>query len=217
MNPDKRSNQFFSQFRLRTYKKGEILIYPDSQPAFAFYIRNGFVRIYTISPQGVEVTLHIFSPYVCFPMMWIISDIPNHYYFEALTPLEVNCVPREKVVTYLKKEPVVLLDLTRRLLFALDKMSARIESLVFMPAYLRVISALLFTVRRFGNYLTDCDAVLKYKFTHRDIASLAGVSRETASRAIEELQRSGLIGKKQHMIEIKDVNKLETMIKNHSE
>ena len=51
--------------------------------------------------------------------------------------------------------------------------------------------------------------IIKLKFTHRDIASLAGISRETASREWEILERKKIIKYEKKQIIIEDIKKLE--------
>ena len=81
---------FYKQFKTRTYKKGETLIRSDDDPQGIFCLKKGYIRQYTISAAGTELTLHILKPTSYFPMVWAINGTPNVYYFEALTPVEVG-------------------------------------------------------------------------------------------------------------------------------
>lgn len=202
---------FYSQFQTRIYKKGELIIQPDDNPIGAYYLKKGHVREYGMSLQGREITLHIFAPHSYFPMMWVLADISNRYYYEALTDVEVYSVPKDKVLTFLKNNPDVLYDLTRRAFIGLDKLTSRIEHLAYGKAYHKVISILLYLTRHFGEKNND-KIDIKHKFTHRDIGSLAGVSRETASRAWEMLQSKGLVQYYRKTIVINDVEKLEEFL-----
>ena len=68
--------KFFIQFPSQKYGKGEIILHPEDNPLGAYYLAKGHVREYAISPQGIEVTIHIFNPHSFFPMTWILADIP---------------------------------------------------------------------------------------------------------------------------------------------
>src|SRR3989344_9267927 len=100
---------FFSNFELHKHKKGQTIIHPNQNPQGAYYIKNGYVKTYAISPQGVETTIHLFANNSYFPMMWIISDIPNRFHYEALTPIELYVAPKEKILNFLQKIRVVFL------------------------------------------------------------------------------------------------------------
>ena len=90
----KKFETFYDQFKPRDYKKGEILIRADDDPQGIFCLREGYIRQYTISKTGTELTLHILQPISFFPMVWAINGTPNVYYFEALTPVVVGRAPR---------------------------------------------------------------------------------------------------------------------------
>lgn len=207
----KKVEQFFRQFPLQNVSKGEIMLHPEDNPSVAYYLQSGHIREYGVSTQGVEVTIHIYNPYSFFPMTWILSDIPNRYYFEALTDVQVHTAPKDKVIAFLKKNPDVLLDLSQRIFKAVDKLTSRIENLAFGKAYTRVISTLIYLARHFGDS-SDNTVTLNQKFTHREIASLAGISRETASREWEKLQKQELITYNDQFIVINNLQDLETLV-----
>jgi len=87
---------FYKQFTAREYKKGELLIRADDDPQGIFCLTKGYVRQYTNSKAGFELTLHILKPLSYFPMVWAINGTPNVYYFEALTSVEVRRAPRDE-------------------------------------------------------------------------------------------------------------------------
>ena len=103
--------EFYKQFTIREYKKGETLIRADDDPQGIFCLKKGYVRQYTISKAGLELTLHILKPTSYFPMVWAVNGTPNVYYFEALTPVEVGRAPRDQVVDFIKDKPTVIFEL----------------------------------------------------------------------------------------------------------
>ena len=199
--------QFFSQFGQREYKKGEFILQPDEAHG-VFFLETGHVREYGISSQGIEVGLHIFVPNTYFPMMWVIANIPNRYYYEALDDVRVYNAPKEAVLLFLKENPDVLFDLTKRAFMGLDKLTSRIEHLSYGKAYEKVVSIILYLARHFGEE-KDMKVYIDHKFTHRDIAALAGITRETTSREWEKLEKKELINYKEHLIIIENLEKLK--------
>lgn len=199
--------KFFSQFPLNRFEKGEIFIKPEDPLLGALYLKKGHTREYVISPLGTELTLHIFAPKSFFPMTWIISGIENRYYYEALTTVEIHKAPRGKVIQFLKDEPEILYDLTRRLLLGLDKLLLRTEFMAFNKANQRVASTLLYLSRHFGLHKED-RAKIGLKFTHRDIAAFAGVTRETASRILKKLEKKKIISYKNRFLTLISLEKL---------
>lgn len=199
---------FYKQFKIRSYKKGETLIRADDDPQGIFCLTRGYIRQYTISNLGTELTLHILKPTSYFPMVWAINGTPNVYYFEALTPVEVGRAPREQVVTFIKDKPEVIFSLMSGLLEEYAETLKRVEHLVFSDAYRRVISVLIYIAKHFGQKNTR-GVIVHHKFTHQDIATLVGVARETASIEISKLEKKGLIKYVDHSILFNNIKKLE--------
>lgn len=185
-----------------------MLIRADDDPQGIFCLQKGYVRQYTISKNGVELTLHILQPLSYFPMVWAINGTPNVYYFEALTAVEVGRAPRDEVVSFIKDKPEVIFELMSELLEDYAETLTRVEHLVFSDAYRRVISVFLYIAKHFGNK-GHKQVVVHHRFTHEDIATLVGVARGTASTEILNLEKKGLIKYIDHSIAFPDVKKLE--------
>ena len=210
MNTDKTKDfeAFYKQFKIRNYKKGEMLIRADDDPQGIFCLTKGYVRQYTISKTGFELTLHILKPISYFPMVWAVNGTPNVYYFEALTPVEVGRAPRDEVVNFIKDKPAIIFELLSELIQDYAESLTRIENLVFSDAYRRVISVLLYIAKHFGEEHGK-SVIINHRFTQQDIATLVGVARETASNEMVKLEKKGLVKYIDHSIileSIKDLN-----------
>ncbi len=198
---------FYKQFTIRNYKKGEMLIRADDDPQGIFCLTKGYVRQYTISKTGFELTLHILKPISYFPMVWAVNGTPNVYYFEALTQVEVGRAPRDQVVNFIKDKPIIIFELLSELIEDYAESLTRIEHLVFSDAYRRVISVLLYIAKHFGEKQSK-GVIIHQRFTQQDIATLVGVARETASNEMVKLEKKGLIKYVDHSILIENVSKL---------
>jgi CRP-like cAMP-binding protein len=199
---------FFAQFQLRQYKQGETLIRADDDPQGIFCLTNGYVRQYIISTTGTELTLQILQPISYFPMVWAFNDTPNTYYYEALTPIEIGRAPRDQVLEFIKDKPELISELLSELLRRYEESLTRIEYLVFSDAYRRVISVLLYIAQYFGKKSGN-KIVVNHRFTHQDISSLVGVSRETVSIEMGKLAQRRLVEFVEHAMIFSDIQKLE--------
>jgi CRP/FNR family transcriptional regulator len=199
--------EFYKQFTTRNYKKGEMLIRADDDPLGIFCLTKGYVRQYTISKTGFELTLHILRPISYFPMVWAVNGTPNVYFFEALTPVEVGRAPRDQVVNFIKDKPTIIFELLSELIEDYAESLTRIENLVFSDAYRRVISILLYITKHFGEKYKK-GIIVRHRFTQQDIATLVGVARETASNEMVKLEKKGLIKYIDHAILFENIEKL---------
>jgi CRP-like cAMP-binding protein len=205
---DDKLENHFAKAKIMDYKKGEVIIRSDDEPAGVFLIKDGFVRSYSLTEDGRELTVNIFKPGAFFPLTWAIADIPNTYFYEAMTTLKVSKVPKEEIIKLVKKDNELLYDVTRRLLVGMNGLVVRMEYLFMGSAYNKVASAILLLARRFGEEDGDGSTVIRIHFTHQDVASLAGITRETATLEIQNLEKNGVIARENHTFIIKDIDRL---------
>jgi CRP/FNR family transcriptional regulator len=127
-------------------------------------------------------------------------------------------IPRNLFENYLKENADVSFDLLKRILRGVDGLLSSYNHLLTGESSTRVASALLIAAKRFGDKKPDGSIVIKLKLTHQDVANLSGMSRETASIAIEKLAKRGLLKKEKGLFVIKSMDELysETYIENES-
>lgn len=207
VEPQKKLETFFAQFRLVNYRAYETIFTSSDSPPGVIYLHEGFIRQYAVSEDGTELTIHIYKKGNHFPMTWALAGIPNRYYFQALTDTKVFIAQKDKVLDFLMSDPQIFSEFSKRLLFGLDGLAKRIENLCFGKASDRVISSLIYLAGHFGEKSGD-NLVLNYKFTHNDIASIAGITREHVSLEIEKLVKKGILKYEGHAIAFPDFNKL---------
>jgi len=202
--------QFFAKFNsVHFYKKGEIILRADENPPGVFFLKKGFIRLYSISPEGQEITFNVFKPDSFFSMMWAIGGSANAYFFEAMTAVEVWRAPKNKFLEFIKKEPEVLFDLTRRVLLGLNGLLTEIEYLLFGNANNKVASILFILAKRFGQKKNNGDITVQLPLTHKNIASLVGLTRETASLEIKKLENEKIITHRKRLLVIKNLKRLK--------
>lgn len=195
------------KFRPQRYKAGDILLRPDDPVNSVFYLEKGYVRSYQISREGSELTLIIFKPGDAFPLSSILNNLPNRYYYEALTDVEVWKAVPDDFISFFKSNPDFLFYAIKVLLLRGDGLLRRIESMALGNAYSKVSSTLLLCAKRFGENGKN-GTTIKVPFTHRGIASLLGIARETVSLEMKRLEKDGIIAYCDGYILIKDKDKL---------
>jgi len=198
---------FFSSYPSRQFKKNEIVLRPEEEISSIYLLKEGFVRMYVLSEQGQEVTLHIFKPVSFFPIMLVLSTVKNKYFFEAMENLSLIKAPADDTLAFLKSNPEVLFDLTHRLSDALCGFLLRTEDLMLQHSHAKVASLLLYLAKHLGKTATN-NVFVPFALTHEDLASWLGLTRETVSRQIEDLTKKNIIAYKNHRIIIKDIEKL---------
>lgn len=208
-NISEKLDNFFGQFKQVRYKKKDTIIYAEDDPAGIFYVTKGFVRFYSITEEGKELTLNIFKSGSYFPAMWLISNIDNIYFYEAMTSVEVRRAPKDKVLKFLQENNDIMLELTKRILSGMNGLLIRIQYLLLADARQKVISVLTMLAARFGTNYENGDVFVELPVTHQDIANLAGLTRETTSLEMEKLKDEDLISYNKRSLVIKKSDKLQ--------
>lgn len=199
---------FFSAYKLRTYRKHDVIIHEEDVPTGVYFIKEGYVRLYSVSRHGEEMTRLVMAPNDLFPIRWAISNQPIDYYAEPMTEVEAWHAPREKFLEFISSNPALLLEVTSKMLRRMGSLYKRMEYLAFGNAYEKVASILVIYARRFEP-TKQTNVVIPIPFTHKDLGSLVGLTRETVSLEMETLKRKGLIGSEGHLILIPDIKLLE--------
>jgi CRP-like cAMP-binding protein len=201
---------FFSQYPLRTFDKRQLLIRAESEIEYVFYMVEGRVSQYDITPSGNEVAVNVFKPGAFFPMSSAINNTPNHYFFEASVKTVVHAVPAADAVQFLKDNPDILFDLLARVYRGVDGILRRQAHLMGGDAKTRLLFELLNTAYRFGEQRQD-ECVL-IPLSEGDLAKHSGLARETISRLIQSLKAVGLVEIDPSGIILKDIQELETQL-----
>ncbi|MDO8498396.1 MAG: Crp/Fnr family transcriptional regulator [bacterium] len=196
------------QYKPLCFRKRDIVLHADDGISDIFYIKNGYVRVYRISELGEELTLSILKPGDLFPMLWEVKDAPNPYYMEAITDLEVWRFPRDQFLSFVKDRPDLFYDLTSNLMVRFGGMLNRMEYLITSRAYNKVAATLFTCAKRFGVKQKD-EVIVDVPLTHKDIATLVGITRETTCLEMKKLERKGLISHLGRLLVIKDMKRLE--------
>jgi CRP/FNR family cyclic AMP-dependent transcriptional regulator len=206
--PAQKLAAFFSQHKLLSYKKHEMILRLDAPPPGVFYLKKGYVRDFAISRDGEELGLIVFKPGDFFPLQWVFKNKPNSHNFEAMTPVELYRVPKEQLLAFLQLEPEVLFALTEEIITRLGGLMDRMEHLVFGNAYERTASILFIFAERFGQQEKDM-IIIPMHLPHRTIASFVGLTRETVSVEMKRLEKKGLISKAGGFVCVKNLKRLQ--------
>lgn len=204
--PARKIEDFFKQYPLRRFKKGQILIYGGDEPGGVFYLVEGVVRKYDITKTGDEVVVNTFKPPDFFPMTWALDKIPNEYFFETVTAVALRRAPAAATVRFLQSNPDVAYGLLGQSYANVDNLLRRMAHLMGGTARTRTLFELIRAYDRFGEEKGKGCVV---KIPEIALARQAGLSRETVSRELHKLQTKGLVTVAHGTIFTDDMSRLE--------
>ena len=202
--------KFFGQYPTKNFTKQQIIVQAGDEPAGIFYMLEGRVSQYDISPTGAEVVVNVFQPPAFFPMSWAINRTPNSYFFEASSDVVVRQAPPEDVVEFLRGEPEVLFDLLSRVYRGSDGLLRRLAHLMGGDARSRLVFEILNAARRFGE--RGAHGSIHVPLKEGDLAKQSGLARETVNRVIQNLKTEGLVEVSKDGLTVSDTKSLEASL-----
>ena len=205
---DKLKN-FFLQFNALNYKKGEVMLRAGDLPQGIYYLKKGFAKLTSVSQEGKELTLVVYRAGDFFPVVWtFFGKRASIYSLATLTECQVIRAQREIFMDFIMNNTDVLLEVTKHIITRFQVALRRMEYLTFGKASAKVASILLICGRDFGRQING-QIEIQIPLTHKDIANLVGVTRETVSVELKKFDRRGLIDYNQKLIIIKNKEGLE--------
>ena len=208
----KKIADFFMAHPLREFDARQVIICPEEPLSGVFYLVEGRVSQYDITPSGGEVVVNVFKPGAFFPMSTALNRTPNPYFFEASTKVRAHVAPVDDAVQFLKDNPDVVFDLLTRVYRGVDGVLRRMAHLMGGDAQKRLLFELLNAAYRFGEPQKDGSVHIPLK--EADLAKHSGLARETVNRNMRPLKAANLLEINHGGMIIKDLRQLTSMIDN---
>ncbi len=190
----------------RTYEKGEI-IFTEGDDAHGFYITaSGTVKIYKLSVEGKEQTLHIFGPGEPFGEVPVFTGGSFPATAETLTRAELVYLPRREFVNRISANPSLALNMLAVLSHRLRAFTRQVESLSLKEVPARLADYLLYLSRE-----AEETSEITLPIPKGQLASLLGTIPETLSRIFAKMTAEGVIRVSGRSIRLQDPPALEAM------
>ncbi len=184
-------------------RKGEH-IFNEGLDASAFYIvASGKVKIYKISPDGKEHTLHIHGPGDLVAEAAIFDSMVYPASCVTLEDTVLVRVSRRGIMNLIRGYPELSLKMMSGYSKRLRQFVAKIEELSLKDIKARLAGYLLQNSSR-----EDDSTVCRLPYAKKELASFLGTVPETLSRALAFLKRKKLIVEKDNVIIILDPEQL---------
>lgn len=203
----KKLEVFFDKYPLKKIKKGSVILKPGEITNKVGFIKSGYVRLYSTNESGQEITMQFFKPTLYLTIIYAMTDRKNEFYFEAITPVEMHEAPDKEVLDFLEENDDVNRELTNNIMTAFLDLIKHSSGLLAGNAMNRVAMMVYsLTNRMEGN--TNDYAKIDFGITHKLIASLSGLTRETVTLQMIRLEKEGIIINKSKSIQVIDKEKL---------
>lgn len=174
-----------------------------------YLIKEGFVKAFSLSMAGLGNLLLIHQSGEFIPLPWALDGAhTTGLYYEAMTDVTILRASKDKLRSAMGNNTWLSQEIMKQAVNIISVYTQRIQTLEFRSARGRMISELLYLAERFGEKHGK-GVLINAPITHQDIADSINMTRETASRALEQLFEEGLMGQKDHLFTVLDLPKLQ--------
>jgi CRP-like cAMP-binding protein len=180
----------------RTFAPGEIIIIWGDPCQAAYFIAEGQVRVYRLSPTGREQVLAQLGPGQAF------NTVPpfqsggvNHATVQAITSVTLYTIPCDDLHRLVITCPEMALTILQDFATRLDHLTNLVEDLA-----LRTVRGRL---ARFLLEHAEADAVTR-RWTQEEIAAHLGTVRDMIGRTLRTFADAGLVRMNRQRIELLD-------------
>lgn len=195
-------DSLFANARVKEYPKNQIICYQGDKLSEIYLIKSGYVKAYTILDSGDNRTLFLLGPGDIFPIAFALTldwdDYQLRYFYQSLTDTKVQLLDQE---LFKKRVESDLENHNAYLTYVEASNQAIMNQLEVMKnkkAINKVELLLPYLVSKFGEPIGHDKYRLRIRLSHQEIADLSGVTRETTTTLIKQLEKDGVVQQKRN-------------------
>lgn len=191
---------------MRQFAPGELLYSPPQPMETLFILKQGRVRIFRVSPDGHALTTAIITPGTIFGEMLLLGQQMHDNFAEALDKVTVCVMSRADVQRFLLSDARIAARISEILGNRLSQLERRLSDTVFKSVPQRIAGTLCLLADE--EQRRPLGRGLQVSLTHEQVAALAGTSRETTTKVLNEFAQHGLLRLGRGKVTILDLPRL---------
>lgn len=178
--------------KVRTFSRGSPVYFPTDSADCVFVLVEGRVRIYSVTIQGKQAVLALIEPGELFGEMALVGPEAREEHAEAALKSKIVSISRQSVEEILLKNAGLSLAVTKFIGMRRQRLERRLRNLLFRSNRERLIGLLLELIEQYGRTVRE-GILIDIRLSHQELAGLIGVTRESVTLALGELQLEHLI------------------------
>lgn len=196
-------NKIAGCLQLKNYAKDTVVVLETDEGSTMFIIARGRVKISRMNDEGREVILAILTEGDFFGEMSLLDGLERSANVTTTRESELFLLRREDFLMLINENPKIAISLLRELAMRIRKSDMQIKSLSLFDSRGRVASALIQLAEEHGS-IREGIVYLNNIPSQKELANMAGTSRETISRVLKNFITEGKIEKSRNNIKIFD-------------
>ncbi len=200
--------QLESHVRFQYFQMRQMVLQQGSAGDALLLVVAGRLQVVSFSEDGREVGIHFLEPGDFYGEVAVIDDQPRASSLVSLADSVVGFLPKAIANELMTKHPLVAERVMRRLCKTIRDASRMRAALSVARAHARIFSVLNNTATLQPGTKTG---VIENMPTQQALAMMANVSRESVSRALQQLVKQGIVEKDHRRLIIHQPQVLQTM------
>ncbi len=190
------------------YKKKQVIYTEGNLPSKLFYLTKGKVKTYKRNPDGKELVIGLYNQGDFFGYLPLLEGRSYRESAEAMEDTTVAVIPRVEFEELLGSNPQVMKKFIALLARNLNEREDHLLATAYNSLRKKVADTLVSIYDKYNplhqeNFLID--------LTRDNLASIAGVAKESMIRMLGEFKDERVISISDSIIRIEDINKLRKM------
>ncbi|MCL4514998.1 MAG: Crp/Fnr family transcriptional regulator [Firmicutes bacterium] len=197
--------------RKKEYPAGAVIVQEGEKGAGLFVLNSGQVKLYKSSTEGREQLVYLLFSGDFFGELTLLLDSPFELTAEALEETGVCFIESRDFRRLLLAKPALSLELSRQMARRLQKAESLVGGLGLQDARQRVVAFLRSQAAATGRPAGKGREVwVELPTSRKETAALLGITPETLSRRLHELEAEGkIVLKGWRGVAIRDPERLE--------
>ncbi len=185
----------------------EMLYFPEDSSNKIYFLKEGKVKISTMSEEGREMILSILGPGEVFGEMGLTGEEKRDHFAEATEDISYCIADVEDLKDLIAHNPQFNLQITKLIGLRFKKIQNRLEAMCFKSAPERIRQFIKDMMEEHGRDV-GYEKEVKLNLTHQNIADLTATSRQTVTTLLNDLEKEGLILYDRKRILVREPEKL---------
>ena len=195
-------DRLLDRHRQSDHQIDQVIVMEQDWGESLFLIRDGLAKVRTTTADGDEVIMSLLGPGDVFGEIAALDGASRSADVVALTPLRLVKLRSASFAALLQQQPAFALALARLEAGRLRDLNQRF-ALQSADATTRLLDALAYLARKSSGQ-ADVEAPIP-PLAQKEIALLAGLARETASRTLSKLRSRGVVSEANGGLQLSDL------------
>lgn len=158
-----------------------------------YWLRKGVLKVTVSSRSGEERVLAILGPGSFVGEFGVVDALPGLTTVQGMTACQLTFMNGSDFKTWLRDNPAAFGELAAALVACLRQAYEEVAAATFLSVKARIARAMLQLAEHLGRDVGDGRIEIMHKIRQADLASMAGVARESVSRTLGEFKREGAV------------------------